>query len=133
KTVLDQNAIESSQITGAGQSLRTFAYNRLFETAYGNDAVGHSLTGGQDIAKLTEPGFNRFAAQAGAPDKLLVVIAGDIEPTYATLLSNRWFGHRQAALIPVEKKVANQRPNTPSIAVNSPMTRTDLKLPTKDD
>src|SRR6185369_7716486 len=26
KTVLDQNAIESSQITGAGQSLRTFAY-----------------------------------------------------------------------------------------------------------
>jgi len=136
KTVQDQSAIESSHIAGAGESLRTYTYDRLFETAYGNDGNGHSLTGGEFGAKLTESAFLKFVAEAGAPVRLLVVIAGDIEPTYTMLLANRWFGHRRAVEAPVNRKVSSLGP-TPGITKSDekpkPAARLDLKLPTRDD
>jgi zinc protease len=109
KTVLDQTVTESNSMAGSGESLKPYTYDRLFETAYGSEGDGRRLVGGSDAVKLTEYGFLKFAAQVGAPEKLLVVIAGDFEPTYTMLLSNRWFGHRQAAKPPVDKHVELQR------------------------
>jgi len=122
KAVLDQNTDESNRIADAGESLKAFTYDRLFETAYGSDGDSHSLIGGQDAGKLTEAGFLKFAALAGAPEMLVVVIAGDLEPTYTMLLANRWFGHRRATQIPVEKTIQVQRPVVP-VVVTQPTSK----------
>lgn len=109
-----QNELQSaSQIGASGDSLRNFVYEQQYEASYGSERDGHSLPGGTDSAQISEISFLGFAAQIGRPDNLVVVVAGDFEPTYTMLILNRWFGHRQAPEIGASKPKA-------SVPVESP-------------
>ena len=112
-----------------GRHCEILCTNNSSKHHHGSERDGHSLFGGSDSANLTKPNFLSFAAQVGAPDKLVVIIAGDIEPTYTMLIVNRWFGHRQAVALPKSEMKPNASVQSPAISVKQPA-QTDKKTNT---
>jgi zinc protease len=119
-------AIDQNDSLIQSYNLRARIYDQLFEAAYGSGGDGHALIDGEESAKLTEPAFRKFVRISGSPDRLVVVIAGDFEPTYTMLLVNRLFGHRHADAVAFEKIKVDT-------AIRPATARLDLKSGVKDD